>query len=149
MVWERYSLVRGLFGFENNVTTFLVDNAITPIATKDLDQRTASKGLHKARCDTTQQAPTNRHRSQHFRVRIRGSELAILPCHGPTSWIYSLRDFPKWAEPEIFGLQSVEESGLAINSIRKLPRPILKTEIVRRTEPAYWVVSQRALCSPS
>ena len=43
MVWERYSLVRGLFGFENNVTTFLVDNAITPIATKDLDERTASK----------------------------------------------------------------------------------------------------------
>ena len=27
-----------LFGVENNVTTFLVDNAITPIATKDLDQ---------------------------------------------------------------------------------------------------------------
>ena len=43
MVWDRYSLVRGLFGVENNVTTFLVDNAITPIATKELDQRTASK----------------------------------------------------------------------------------------------------------
>jgi hypothetical protein len=22
---------------------------------------------------------------------------ADMPCHGPTSWIYSPRDFPKWA----------------------------------------------------
>ena len=71
-----------------------------------------------------------------------------MPCHVPTSWIYSPRGFPKWAEPEIFGLQSVEESGLAFNFIRNLPRPILDTEIVRRMESAYWVVSQRALCSP-
>ena len=73
---------------------------------------------------------------------------ADMPCHWPPFWIYSPRHFPKWAEPEIFGLQSVEESGLAVNFIRKLPRPILKTEIVRRTQSAYWVVSQRALCSP-
>src|SRR6266436_7057884 len=43
MVWNGYSLVRGLFGVENNMTTPLVDNAITQIATKDLDERTASK----------------------------------------------------------------------------------------------------------
>ena len=72
-----------------------------------------------------------------------------MPCHGPTSSIYSLRDFPKWAAPEVFGLQSVEESDWAVNFIRKLPRPILKTEIVQRTEPAYWVLSQRSLCGPS
>jgi hypothetical protein len=30
-------------------------------------------------------------------------------------WIYSLRDFPKWAEPEICGLQSVGKPGLAVN----------------------------------
>ena len=82
-----------------------------------------------------------------------------MPCHCPISWIYSPAPFPKWAEPEILDLQSVEESGLAINLIRKLPRPILKTEIrgpwgrwlgslVRRTESPYWVVSQRALCGP-
>ena len=46
------------------------------------------------------------------------------------------------------GLQSVEESGGAINFIRELPLPILKTEIVRWTESTYWVVSQHALCSP-
>jgi len=40
---------------------------------------------------------------------------------------------PTWTEPEVFGLQSVEESGWAVNFIRKLPRPILKTEIVRQT----------------
>jgi hypothetical protein len=56
------------------------------------------------------------------------------------------RDFPKWAEPEIFGLQSVEESGLAINFIRKLPRPILKTEIVRRT--LYSIQSLEAKSTP-
>jgi hypothetical protein len=51
-------------------------------------------------------------------------------------------------DPEVFGLQSVEESGWAVNFIRKLPRPILKTETVRQTESAYWVLSQLALCSP-
>jgi hypothetical protein len=56
--------------------------------------------------------------------------------------------FPKMGRTELFGLQSVEESGWAINFIRKLPRPILKTEIVRRTKSAYWVVSQRAFGSP-
>ena len=25
-----------------------------------------------------------------------------MPCHRPTSWIYSPRDFPQWAKPEIF-----------------------------------------------
>src|SRR5208283_4754646 len=69
---------------------------------------------------------------------VRGNLLDLLP-----------RDFSKWAEPEIFGLQSVQESGWASEFIRKLPWPILKTEIVRRTESAYWVVSQRALCSPN
>ena len=44
-----------------------------------------------------------------------------------------LSNFLKWAEPEVFGLQSVEESGWAVNFIRELPRPILKTEIVRQT----------------
>ena len=57
-----------------------------------------------------------------------------MPCHEPTSCIYSPRDFQKWAQPEVFGLQSAEESGLAFNFIRKLPRPILKTKIVRRKE---------------
>jgi hypothetical protein len=27
---------------------------------------------------------------------------ADMPCHWPTSWIYSPRHFPKWAKPEIF-----------------------------------------------
>jgi hypothetical protein len=57
-----------------------------------------------------------------------------MPCHGPTSWMYSPRDFPKWAEPEVFRLQSAEESGWGADFIRKLPCPILKTEIVRRKE---------------
>jgi len=30
------------------------------------------------------------------------------------------RDFPKWAEPEIFGRQSVQESGCAINFIQEI-----------------------------
>jgi hypothetical protein len=86
-------------------------------------------------------------RSQYFHVRMQGSErgcalLRANPLDLPP------RDFLKWAEPEVFGLQSVQESGWAVNFIRKLPRPILKTEIVQRTESAYWVLSQRALCSP-
>ena len=80
-------------------------------------------------------------------MRIRGSEVEYALSRANLLDLLP-RDFPKWAVPEIFGLQSVEESGWAINFIRKLPRPILKTEIVRRTESAYWVVSQRALCSP-
>ena len=36
-------LVRRLFGVQNDMTSFLVDNAISPIATKDLDERTTSE----------------------------------------------------------------------------------------------------------
>ena len=43
MVWDGYSLMRRLFGVQNNVTSLLVDNAISPIATKDLYERTTSK----------------------------------------------------------------------------------------------------------
>jgi len=43
MVWDGYSLVEWLFSVENNMTTLLMDNTITPIATKGLDQRTTSK----------------------------------------------------------------------------------------------------------
>ena len=31
MVWDGYSLMRRLFGVQNNVTSLLVDNAISPI----------------------------------------------------------------------------------------------------------------------
>jgi hypothetical protein len=55
---------------------------------------------------------------------------ADMPCHGPTSWIYSPRDFPKWAEPAIFGLQSVGESSGVVASTKIVPGPKLKTEIL-------------------
>ena len=71
-----------------------------------------------------------------------------MPCHRPALLDLLPARFPKMGRTGNFGLQSFQESGSAMDFIRKLPRPILKTEIVRRTESAYWVVSQRALCSP-
>jgi hypothetical protein len=33
------------------------------------------------------------------------------PCHRPTSWIDSPRDFPKWAKPEIFRYVRIGKAG--------------------------------------
>jgi hypothetical protein len=39
-------------------------------------------------------------------------------------------NFPKQAEPEVFGLQSVGESGWGVGFTRKVPEPKPKTEIL-------------------
>ena len=67
---------------------------------------------------------------------------------GTTSWIY-LHAISQIGQNRKFsaGRAFKKAAGRSILS-RKLPRPILKTEIVRRTESANWVLSQRALCSP-
>jgi hypothetical protein len=88
----------------------------------------ALKGLHKGSCDKTQQNAILTGKTLSLLLRAR------LKCPSFSSGFGSscLSNFLKWAEPEVFGLQSVEESGWAVNFIRKLPRPILKTKIVRQ-----------------
>jgi hypothetical protein len=39
-------------------------------------------------------------------------------------------DFPKWAESEVSGLAGIGKSGLEVASIRKVPGPKQKTEIL-------------------
>jgi hypothetical protein len=68
----------------------------------------------------------------------RGNLVDLLPAR-----------FPKMGSTGSFRPAERSRKRLGVNFIRKLPRPILKTEIVQRTEPAYWVLSQRALCSPN
>ena len=53
---------------------------------------------------------------------------ADMPCHGLTSWIYSPRDFPKWAEPEVFRSVRIGKGGWALGSIRKVPGPKRKRQ---------------------
>ena len=36
---------------------------------------------------------------------------ADMPCHRPTSWIYNPRDFPQWANPEIFRHVRIGKAG--------------------------------------
>jgi hypothetical protein len=45
------------------------------------------------------------------------------------------RDFSKWAEPEVFGLQRIEKSRREVDFSGRLPGQKLKTEIVGRVRP--------------
>ena len=70
----------------------------------------ANRGYTRRAAIRPNKHPTDRKRSQHLRVRTRGLELG---CALSRTNLLDLlpRDFPTWVKPEIFGLQSVEESG--------------------------------------
>ena len=68
---------------------------------------------------------------QPFRVRNTRIGAADMPCHGATSWINSPRDFPKWAESEVFRSVGIGKDGWALDCIRKVPGPKWKTAILQ------------------
>jgi hypothetical protein len=57
--------------------------------------------------------------------------------------------FPKMGRTGNFSVCADWKSRRALGSIRKVPGPKRKTAILQRMCSAYWVVSQRALCSPN
>ena len=70
-----------------------------------------------------------------------------MPCHGEPPG-FTPRAISHNRQNRKFSACRALKKALKIDFIGKLPRPILKTEIVRRTASVYWVLSQRALCSP-